>query len=115
VVLLANLPTWWVLEYTTNMSIQNLGVALCVDRCVRFPDDWIGKLLNWWPLVWLGGLSYSLYLWQEPFLNHYARSEVNTFPLNIVLAFVCAIASFYLVEQPFLQWRDRRKAKGVLR
>jgi peptidoglycan/LPS O-acetylase OafA/YrhL len=109
-VALANIPTWWGVEYTTNVSIQNIGVALCVDRCVRTSDDWIGKVLNWSPLVWLGGLSYSLYLWQEPFLNHYAQSDVNTFPLNVILAFTCALASFYLVETPFLQWRDRRKA-----
>jgi len=91
---------------------MNGGVALCIDRCVRFPDDWIGRLLNWAPLVWLGGFSYSLYLWQEPFLNQYAKSSVNTFPLNLVLAVACALASFYLVEKPFLAWRDRRvKAK----
>jgi peptidoglycan/LPS O-acetylase OafA/YrhL len=109
-VVIANLPTWWAVEYTTNVTIQNLGVALCIDRCVRNPDDWVGRVLNWSPLVWLGGLSYSLYLWQEPFLNHYAKSSVNTFPLNVVLAVGCALASYYLVEKPFLQWRDRRKA-----
>jgi peptidoglycan/LPS O-acetylase OafA/YrhL len=108
IVVLANLPTWWPLEYTTNITFMNLGVALCVDRCVRNPDDILGRLLNWAPLVWLGTLSYSLYLWQEPFLNQYAKSQVNTFPLNLVLAFTCAVASFYLVEQPFLAWRDRR-------
>jgi peptidoglycan/LPS O-acetylase OafA/YrhL len=108
IVALANLPTWFAIEYTTNITIMNLGVALLVDRCVRFPDDWTGRTLNWTPLVWLGTLSYSLYLWQEPFLNHYARSQVNTFPLNLILAFTCAVASFYLVEQPFLAWRDRR-------
>jgi peptidoglycan/LPS O-acetylase OafA/YrhL len=110
IVVIALRPTWWAFEYTSNVTIQNIGVALLVDRCVRNPDDWVGRILNWGPLVWLGGLSYSLYLWQEPFLNHYAKSDVNTFPLNVALAFTCAVASFYLVETPFLQWRDRRKA-----
>ncbi len=108
IVALANLPTWYAIEYTTNISVMNIGVALCVDRCVRTPDDWVGKTLNWAPLVWLGTLSYSLYLWQEPFINHFARSQVNAFPLNLVLAFTCAVASYYLVERPFLAWRDRR-------
>ncbi len=108
IVVLANLPTWFGVEYTSNITFMNLGVALIVDRCVRFPDEWIGRTLNWAPLVWLGTLSYSLYLWQEPFLNQYARSQANTFPLNVILAFTCAVASYYLVEQPFLAWRDRR-------
>jgi len=110
------LPTWYGVEYTTNVTFANVGVALIVDRCVRFPDDWVGKLLNWAPLVWLGTLSYSLYLWQEPFLNHYAKSQANTFPLSVILAFTCAVASFYLVEKPFLAWRDRRaRAKRAAR
>jgi peptidoglycan/LPS O-acetylase OafA/YrhL len=99
---------WFALEYTVNITIMNLGIALVIDRCVRISDDLIGKVLNWAPLAWVGTLSYSLYLWQEPFLNHYEQSKMNTFPLNILLAFSFAIASFYLIEKPFLAWRDRR-------
>lgn len=96
------------LAYTIGTTFVNLGLALCVDRCVRVPDDWFGKLLNWGPLVWIGTLSYSLYLWQEPFLNHNARSELNTFPFNLAAALVCAMASYYLIERPTLALRDRR-------
>jgi len=44
------------------------------DRAVyrslpRLPDDRVGRLLETRPLAGLGVLSYSLYLWQEPFLN----------------------------------------------
>ncbi|HVK71977.1 MAG TPA: acyltransferase [Kofleriaceae bacterium] len=108
VVVGANLPSWFALEYTISITVMNVGLALVIDRCVRFPDDLVGRLLNWAPLVWLGTLSYSLYLWQEPFLNHYAKSSANTFPVNLVLAVLCAIGSFYLVEKPFLAWRDQR-------
>ncbi len=108
-VAIANLPVRHPApQYTVSITAMNIGVALIVDRCVRFPDDWIGRILNWSPLVWLGTLSYSLYLWQEPFLNHYAKSQANTFPLNLILACSCALASYYLVEVPFLAWRDRR-------
>lgn len=97
--------------YTLGTTIVNLGLALVVDRSVRIPDDPIGVVLNWGPLVWLGTMSYSLYLWQEPFLNHLARSEINTFPMNLILAFACAIASFYLIEKPTMALRDRLVAK----
>ncbi len=34
----------------------------------------------------------------------------HTFPLNVLLLIVCALASFYLVEQPVLRWRTRVNA-----
>jgi len=110
-VVAANLPMWFPLEYTVNITIMNLGLALIVDRVVRFPDGPIGWVLNTRALIWIGTLSYSLYLWQEPFLDHHAAGAVNSFPLNLVLAAACAIASFYLIEKPFLAWRDRRAAR----
>ncbi len=107
-----NLPMWFPVEYTLNISVMNVGIALIVDRCVRVPDDLVGRFLNWAPVVWVGTLSYSLYLWQEPFLNHLAKSEVNRFPINLVLAVACACASYYLVEKPFLAWRDQRARRA---
>jgi peptidoglycan/LPS O-acetylase OafA/YrhL len=51
----------------------------------------------------LGVLSYSLYLWQQPFLNRNSQGWWTEFPLNLALAFVCALASYYAVEKPFLR------------
>ena len=70
-------------------------------------------MLNWGPLVWLGTLSYSLYLWQEPFLNHFRPTRATTYPLNLVLAFGCAVASYYLIEKPILTWRAQRAARAA--
>lgn len=97
-------------QFTIATTGANLGVALIVDRAVRCHADPIGRVLNWRPLVWLGTLSYSLYLWQEPFLNHFRPSRATTYPLNLALAFACAVASYYLVEKPILTWRAQRAA-----
>jgi peptidoglycan/LPS O-acetylase OafA/YrhL len=59
----------------------------------------------------VGVISYSLYLWQQLFLCRYHASWFTTFPLNIVLAFAAATASYHLVEQPFLRLRERLEAK----
>jgi peptidoglycan/LPS O-acetylase OafA/YrhL len=107
-VLAAELPSSVQTEYVTDITVMNLGLALCVDRFVRFPDTWSGRLLNWRPLVWIGTLSYSLYLWQEPFLDRRDPSDWTVWPLNLGLALCFAVASFYLVEKPFLALRDRR-------
>ena len=111
-VAIAQLPVHPSVQYTIGTTVENLGLALIVDRAVRRPDDLVGVVLNWRPLVWLGTLSYSLYLWQEPFVNHYRHGTVNSFPLNLGLAFACALASYYLIEKPILDWRARRAARA---
>ena len=64
-------------------------------------------MLNWKPLAFVGTLSYSLYLWQQLFLNRTSGAAIAGFPLNLVLAFAAAATSFYLVEQPALRLRRR--------
>jgi peptidoglycan/LPS O-acetylase OafA/YrhL len=59
----------------------------------------------------LGTLSYSFYLWQQPFLNRGAHAWWTSFPQNLTLALFFAAASYYWVEQPFLAMRERRKQK----
>ena len=61
------------------------------------------RILNIAPVVWLGQISYSLYLWQQPFTN---PDSPMRFGLLWALALACV--SYYLVERPLLRYRDRR-------
>ncbi len=66
-------------------------------------------LLNFGPLMYVGTLSYSLYLWQQIFLFPASGNIAwfQTFPLNLGLAFVAAIFSHYLIENPFLRIKSK--------
>ena len=88
-------------------SALNLAAALLIERSVRLPDRGVGRMLNATPIVFIGVLSYSLYLWQQPFLNRHASADINQFPLNLVLAFTAALVSYYCVERPGLWLRQR--------
>jgi peptidoglycan/LPS O-acetylase OafA/YrhL len=84
-------------------SLSGVGIALGIDRCVRRPDDRFGRLLNARPVVFVGTISYSLYLWQELFLNRYSPRSI--FPFNLLLAVAVALASYYVIERPALRTR----------
>ena len=60
--------------------------------------------LNWAPVAWLGQISYSLYLWQQPFC--YSPSLRS--PYFTVFGLLCACASYYCVERPMLRLREHR-------
>jgi peptidoglycan/LPS O-acetylase OafA/YrhL len=90
-----------------GMSFINVGIAILVHRSVYRSDDWIGKIFNWKPIAFFGVISYSLYLWQQPFLNRNSVAWVNSFPQNLVFAILAALGSYHLLEKPLLKLRHR--------
>ncbi len=82
--------------------VMHLSIAGLVLHVMQRPY-WI---LNVRPVVWLGQISYSLYLWQQLFA--YGQHPRPWY--FVLFAVVLASASFYLVEQPMLRVRERRAA-----
>ena len=87
-------------------SIMNLLILAMIDRGMRISTDPVGRLLNTKAFTAIGVLSYSIYLWQQPFLASHQVTWWSALPMSIVLTVLAAIASYYLVERPFLALRD---------
>ncbi|MEW9623356.1 acyltransferase family protein [Rhodanobacter geophilus] len=87
--------------------VMNVCLALLIESGTRHARGLGGRLLNWKPAVFLGTLSYSLYLWQSPFLDHASSAWICAFPQNLALVFLAALASWFLVERPFNRLRRR--------
>jgi peptidoglycan/LPS O-acetylase OafA/YrhL len=71
-------------------------------------------------LVWLGLVSYGIFLWHFPVLIFLLDADVRGFVPLTVLTFVvtvaCAAASYYLLERPLMRRvRQRRAAVAVAR
>lgn len=94
-----------------GISIQNLGVAACIVWGLTNHSGKIGRLLNCKPVVFVGVMSYSIYLWQQLFLNPYSSSAVSSFPLNLALVGAVSLASYYLIERTSLEMRRRLEAR----
>ena len=88
-------------------TLLNIGIALCLDWSVTHHTSRVGRFLNTRPMVFIGVMSYSIYLWQQLFLNRHSTALVASFPLNFGLMMVAALASYFLVEQPSLRFRQR--------
>jgi peptidoglycan/LPS O-acetylase OafA/YrhL len=91
--------------WVAGETIMNVAIAVSVDWAMRNPGGLIGRLLNQPAISFAGVLSYSLYLWQQLFLDRTSDRLSCAFPLNIVLAFTMALVSYLLIEAPFLRLR----------
>jgi peptidoglycan/LPS O-acetylase OafA/YrhL len=82
--------------------VMHLSIAGLLLHVVQRPY-WI---LNVRPVVWLGKISYSLYLWQQLFAygDHQRPWYFALFAVGL------ASASYYFVEQPVLRLRDRKRS-----
>lgn len=108
-----NLGRYWTNTYGTTFNAALM--ALIIVALTHLKDFWLGGLLRTRAFVFVGTISYSLYLWQQLFL-HDASPVAWGFPLNIVQSFAAATLSYWLIETPFLRLKDglnrmRRYAK----
>ncbi len=70
------------------------------------PGDPVGRALSWRPVVLVGLVSYSFYLWHQPVfvfarLWQYTGGPAPNYPLLITLSFALAWLSWRFIEAPF--------------
>jgi peptidoglycan/LPS O-acetylase OafA/YrhL len=91
-----------------NTTLLNVCIALTLDWCVSRRNRIAAAVLNWRPLMFVGVLSYSLYLWQQMFMSPYGKISIY---VRLAALFVMALGSYYLVEQPALKVRQKFERK----
>ena len=89
-------------------------IPLLIAGTLTHPTWRLSRILELRPIRWIGRLSFSLYMWQLLFLVETSHSPNwwQQFPVNILLAFLAAVASYYLVERP-LQKLGRRLSHTI--
>jgi len=89
-------PGWWAL-------LPTLGAFFIISAG---PSSWLNeKLLANKPMVWIGLISYPLYLWHWPILSYIRISEGDFTNTQGLCALIAAIGlawlTYHLLEKPF--------------
>lgn len=91
----------------TMGTITNLSICYVIFYFIHRKQSIGYMLLNSGVAVFVGRLSYSLYLWQQFFLPPDPIWWFNHIPYNFIATFAAALCSYYLVELPFLRLKTK--------
>lgn len=94
----------------------SIGAALLIAYGTEGPT---AKLLSLPPVVWIGTISYSLYLWHWPIivLHNVAVGHLKSawqIMALIAASVIAGAASYYMVEKPVMHKLRQRPAKRIV-
>jgi peptidoglycan/LPS O-acetylase OafA/YrhL len=98
--------------YGEGYTLIALVSALLILWLVAEPRSPLARLLSVGPVVWIGAVSYGLYLWHFPIdiLVTHERFEAPDFvrqAVRLLLILGIVTLSYYLLERPFLRLKRR--------
>ena len=98
----ASLLIGWRPSVLLRTPLVSLALVFVLERCLRYPDRGLARLLNRRWIVQMGCASFSIYLWQQPFLDLFSSSSSASFPTNILMGIVAGLVSWRLIERPLV-------------
>ncbi|MEC1408140.1 acyltransferase family protein [Bacillus halotolerans] len=91
--------------YRGGMFLISITAAVLI-ACVSHPSSFLGILLSWRPLRWLGTRSYGIYLWHYPIIvlstpvQEIGNPVFWHIALKIIATFILAELSYHFIEKP---------------
>lgn len=96
-----------------NALLPVLGSALVIAAGVASPHSVIVRIATVQPILWIGLISYSWYLWHWPllvFARIYNFGELSVFNgvTMALISLVLAVYTYFGVEKPILAYRRKQ-------
>ena len=101
------------LNIPLGATMTGIGIALLIGLSIFSPKRMPFRWLEWKPIVSVGVMSYSIYLWQQIFCTSpkdfgFERAPwFLSFPYWLAPVFVVAFISYKCIEKPFLRLKSR--------
>ena len=105
---------------TLRYTLQGVSLFILIPAIVNIKSyQWLNQLLSAKPIVWVGRLSYSIYLMHMMAVNYLLFIKNNGHAALYYLAVTAATvalasASYYTIEKPLGKLRKKLRPKVVL-
>ena len=94
-------------ETVFGPTLEAFGTILIIIMSVAKSDLFLFRILNLRPVIWIGTISYSLYLWHSIFTGDLLPQCGISQNLWILASIGVAMISYYLIELPFVRYRKK--------
>jgi peptidoglycan/LPS O-acetylase OafA/YrhL len=108
-------------DFANRGGYNLLALSWAVILLAALDGRWLlCRVIGSRPFLWLGGLSYGLYLWHVPIQFGVARHAqalppLGRFALATALTFAVVLFSWTFVEQPLIKYKNRLEGKRARR
>jgi peptidoglycan/LPS O-acetylase OafA/YrhL len=95
-----------------GFTLLAIATAVVIVNVVLAPPGYLSSFLEFGPLVWIGRISYGLYLWHYPIFkatNFLKMSWPVQLAVALALTVMVTSLSYYLIERPALSLKRRHK------
>ncbi len=96
--------------YCVGWFLTSVFAAVIVLQLVFTSRSPLHAILQSRPLVYIGRISYGLYLWHQPVfyaIKSYSLSLGEWRALSLAITLAVTLVSYYLIERPCLRWKQR--------
>ena len=112
-------PASWYMELFKHggRSLIALVTVIIILDLVKNPSSLLSKVLSHSVLVYVGKISYALYLWHVPIFRwfkwHSSLLPWQSFALKIIITLIIAAASFAIIENRSTKFGRRLSKKFI--
>ncbi|MBV8929128.1 MAG: acyltransferase family protein [Mycobacteriaceae bacterium] len=95
---------------TGLLTLVAVAAAAVIAPVALDQESPVARVLAWPPLVWLGTISYGVYLWHWPIFlaidgERTGSTGLPLFVVRCIATVAVATASWWVIEQPVRRWR----------
>jgi len=96
-----------------GFTLLAIATSVVIVNVVFGSAGYLRGVLEWGPLVWVGRISYGVYLWHYPIFKS-TSFLTSSWPVQLAVALAVTLAvtcfSYYLIERPALSLKRPRRS-----
>jgi peptidoglycan/LPS O-acetylase OafA/YrhL len=94
-------------QYVSILNVFN--ISLLFWYIINLKKGIIYLIVNNSILIFIGMISYSIYLWQQIFFSKNDIFHIDNVPFRFISIFLIGLLSYYFIEAPFSRFKTKLK------